>query len=49
MTDGRQGISWLRITLLVVGVLGLIPLTVVFGIFGFVAALFFLLLAALAK
>jgi hypothetical protein len=48
MTD-RQSVSWLRIELLVGGVLALVPLTVLFGIFGFLAALFFLLLAAFAK
>jgi hypothetical protein len=40
--------SWLRITLLVVGVLALLPLTIVFGLFGFFGGLFFLLLAAFA-
>lgn len=34
---------------MVVGVLALIPLTIVFGVVGFFGGLFFLLLAALAK
>jgi hypothetical protein len=42
-------VSALRIGLMVVGLLALLPLTVLFGIFGFVAALFFVLLAAIAK
>jgi hypothetical protein len=42
-------VSWLRIGLLVGAVLALMPLTVRFGLFGFVGGLFFLLLAALAK
>jgi hypothetical protein len=48
MTD-RPATSWLRITLMVVGVLALLPLTLVFGVLGFVGGLFFLLLAAMAK
>lgn len=48
MSD-RQGISWLRIALLVIGVLALLPLTFVFGLFGFLGGLFFMLLAALAE
>jgi hypothetical protein len=47
MTEPRA--SWLRIGFLVGGVLALLPLTFLFGIFGFLSALFFLLLAALAK
>lgn len=42
-------ISWLRVALLVAGVLALLPLTVVFGLYGFLGGLFFLLLAALAR
>jgi hypothetical protein len=41
--------SWLRIALMVAGVLSIIPLTLMFGLFGFVAALFFLVLAAFAS
>jgi len=41
--------SWLRVALMVGGVLALIPLTLLFGVFGFFAGLFFLLLAAFAK
>jgi hypothetical protein len=48
MTD-PPATSWLRITLLVVGVLALLPLTFLFGLFGFLGGLFFLLLAAFAK
>jgi hypothetical protein len=48
MTDG-QPISLLRIALLVGGVLALIPLTLLFGLFGFLGGLVFLLLAAFAK
>jgi len=42
-------VSWLRIGFLVAGVLGLPVLTLLFGGFGFLGALFFLLLAAMAK
>jgi hypothetical protein len=42
-------VSPLRIVLMVGGLLALIPLTILFGIFGFLAALFFVALAALAK
>jgi hypothetical protein len=42
-------VSWLRISLMVVGLLALLPLTLLFGLYGFLAALFFLLLAAMAK
>jgi hypothetical protein len=45
----RQGVSWLRITLLVVGLLALLWLTLLFGLFGFLTALVFLLVAAFAK
>lgn len=48
-TTDRPRVSWLRIALLVIGVLALLPLTFMFGLFGFLAALFFLLLAAFAK
>lgn len=48
MTDHPR-VSWLRIGLLVGGVLALLPLTVLFGIFGFLAGVCFLLLAALAN
>jgi len=41
--------SILRIVLMVVGVLAILPLTLTFGIYGFLGALFFLLLAAFAK
>ncbi len=42
-------VSWIRVSLLVVGLLALVPATVVFGIFGFAGVLFFMLLAVLAK
>jgi hypothetical protein len=42
-------VSGLRIVLMVVGLLGLIPLTLLFGVFGFLGGLFFVLLAAMAK
>jgi hypothetical protein len=42
-------VSGLRIVLMVAGLLALLPLTLLFGIFGFVTALFFVLLAAMAK
>jgi hypothetical protein len=48
MTD-QPATSWLRIMLLVVGVLALVPLTILFGLFGFLFGLLFLLLAAFAK
>lgn len=48
MSEGG-GISWLRVTLLVVGVLAIVPMTLLFGLYGFIGALFFLLLAAIAK
>ena len=44
-----QGVSWLRIGLMTGGLLAIVPLTIVFGVFGFLAGLFFVLLAALAK
>lgn len=44
-----MNVSWLRIALMVGGVVALIPLTLLFGVWGFLATLFFLLLAALAK
>ena len=42
-------VSWLRVLLLVGGVLALLPLTVAFGLFGFIGDLFFMLLAAFAQ
>jgi len=45
--DGE--VSWLRVGLLVVGVLALLPLALLFGIYGFVTACLFILLAALAR
>jgi hypothetical protein len=47
--SGGPATSWLRIALMVAGILALVPLTIVFGLFGFLGGLFFLLLAALAK
>lgn len=44
-----SSVSWIRIALLVGGIIALVPLTLAFGLFGFLAALFFLLLAVLAK
>jgi len=41
--------SWLRILLLVIGVLALLPLTILFGLFGFIGGLFVLLLVAFAQ
>lgn len=49
LAPDRSATSWLRITLMVVGVLALIPLTILFGLVGFLGGLFFLLLAAFAK
>jgi len=43
-----SSVSWLRVGFLVAGVVGLPILTLLFGVFGFIGALFFLLLAALA-
>jgi hypothetical protein len=34
---------------MVVGVIALVPMTIVFGLFGFLGTLFYLLLTALAK
>jgi len=48
-SSDRPSVSWLRIAFLVIGVLALVPLTIVFGLFGFLGALFFMLLAAMAK
>jgi hypothetical protein len=47
MTD-RAATSWIRISLMVGGLLALVPLTVLFGLYGFLGGLFFLLLAAIA-
>lgn len=47
-TTTKPATSWLRIALMVVGVLALLPLTMIFGVFGFIGGLFFLLIAALA-
>lgn len=44
-----MAISWVRIVLLVVGLLAMLPLTLLFGFYGFVVALIFLLAAAVAK
>lgn len=49
MTADRPGPSWLRIALLVLGVFALVPLTLLFGLYGFLGGLLFLLLAALAS
>jgi len=48
-SSGPATTSFLRIALLVGGLFALIPLTLLFGIFGFFACLFFLLLAAFAS
>jgi hypothetical protein len=42
-------VSWLRVLLLVGGFLALLPLTVVGGLFGFLAGLLFIVLAAFAR
>jgi hypothetical protein len=47
--DTPQPISWLRIALLVVGLLALLPLGLMFGLAGFLVAFLLVLLAALAK
>jgi nitrate reductase NapE component len=44
-----SSVSWLRVGFLVAGVLSLPLLTVLFGGYGFIVALFFLLLVAVAK
>lgn len=41
--------SWLRIAFMVAGLLALIPLTLMFGVFGFILAIGFLIVAAVAK
>lgn len=41
-------VSWLRVALLVLGVLALLPATVLFGGYGFLGVLVFLILAAVA-
>ena len=37
--------SWLRIALMVVGLLAVLPLTLIFGLFGLIGGLFFVALA----
>jgi hypothetical protein len=44
-----QQVSWVRVALMVGGVVALLPATVLFGLYGFIAVLFFLLLAAIAR
>lgn len=48
-TNEPPPVSCLRVVLLVVGILALIPLTLLFGGFGFLAGVLFLILAAFAK
>jgi hypothetical protein len=43
------GFSMLRVAMMVVGVLAIVPATIFFGVFGFVGALVFIVLAAFAK
>jgi hypothetical protein len=45
----EPSVSWLRVLLLVGGLLALIPLTIVGGLYGFLAGLVFIVLAAFAK
>jgi hypothetical protein len=49
VTCAAPRISWLRIGLLVSGLFALAPLTLLFGLYGFLGGLFFLLLAAMAS
>jgi len=42
-------VSWLRVALLVGGLLALVPLTLLFGLYGFLAGLCFVVLAAVTK
>jgi hypothetical protein len=41
--------SGLRVALMVAGVLAIVPATLFFGVFGFVGAMVFIVLAAFAK
>lgn len=48
--DGStSSVSLLRVALLLLAVLGLAPLTLVFGAYGFVFGLFFLILVLVAR
>lgn len=49
MDDAMTGVSWLRVTLLTIGFLSLLPLTLFFGLFGLLAGMMFVILAAMAK
>lgn len=42
-------VSWLRVALVTAGLLSIVPLSLVFGLFGFLAASLFVILAAMAK
>lgn len=42
-------VSGLRIIMMVGGLLALLPATLLFGLFGFIGVLFFILLAAIAS
>jgi hypothetical protein len=48
VSEGSYRVSWLRIGLMMLGLFALVPLTLMFGMFGFLGGLFFLLLAAIA-
>lgn len=48
MSDARR-VSWMRISMMVVGIVIVLPaLTLLFGFYGFLGSLFFLLLVAIA-
>ena len=49
MVKTQTQASGLRIVMMVVVILGLIPLTIGFGLFGFIGGLFALLLVAFAE
>ena len=48
-TERSPSFSGMRVLLMVIGLLILIPLSLAFGLFGFLGGLFFLLLVAIAK
>jgi hypothetical protein len=48
-TPTTTRVSWLRIGLMVSGFIALVPLTFIFGLFGFLGGLAFIVLAALAS
>lgn len=48
-SSDEAGFSMLRVVLMVAGVLAIVPATLFFGVYGFVGALVFIVLAAFAK